>query len=129
MSETMNDVLDVIPVIFIAAFVFITIIAGSISRSKMNKKKKKPSLHQQAAMNKPSPATGARADVRTYRLMEDRENDWLARQYREERASERRFSAMYGLKRSHEANCAARSLRDEHRYNCDAEGVDTGTGR
>lgn len=64
-----------------------------------------------------------------YHMLEDRENDWLARQRREEAANERRFSAMYGLKRLHEANCPARDIRDEHHNNCDATGVDRGTAR
>ena len=128
MNSTLEGFLDAFPVIVMIVFVLIIIIAGNASRAK-KKKKKKPSLYQQAAMNKAAPAKGAKADVKSYRLLEDRENDWLARQRREEEASERRFSAMYGLKRNHEAHCPARSLRDEHRDNCDAEGVDIGTAR
>ena len=63
----------------------------------------------------------AKEATRSYLLLEDRENDWLARQIREESECERHFSAMYGLKRQHAANCDADSLRREHEENCDAE--------
>ena len=71
----------------------------------------------------------AKEATRSYLLLEDRENDWLARQIREESECERHFSAMYGLKRLHEENCPARRLRDVHHAECDADGVDTGTTR
>lgn len=59
--------------------------------------------------------------MKVFRALEDRNNDWLAKQLREERFYEQKFSAMYGLKRQHAANCDADSLRREHEENCDAE--------
>lgn len=61
-----------------------------------------------------------------FRSLENRSNDWLARQLREEKQKERLYSEMYGLKRRHEENCAADRLRREHERVCDADGVDTG---
>ena len=63
----------------------------------------------------------------SFKDLEDRNNDWLARQLREEKVLERKMSAMYSLKKHHEENCDARSVRDSHRRNCDAEGIDRGT--
>ena len=61
-----------------------------------------------------------------FRSLENRNNDWLARQLREEKQKERLYSEMYGLKRRHEENCPADRLRREHEKSCDADGVDTG---
>ena len=61
-----------------------------------------------------------------FRSLENRNNDWLARQLREEKQKERLYSEMYGLKRRHEENCPADRLRREHEKSCNADGVDTG---
>ena len=50
-----------------------------------------------------------------------------AKQLKEEVILKRKMSAMYSLKKHHEENCDARSVRDSHRRNCDAEGIDRGT--
>lgn len=129
------------PTIIIVVFAIVIAIASSAAQVKAKKGKPQP-LQQKAKMpsrdntqanagrparaNAGRPRSAAKKDTRTYRALEDRENDWLARQRREEAASERRFSAMYGLKRSHEANCDARRLIIEHYNECDADGIDTG---
>ena len=125
------------------------ILAGAISVAKLSKESKKgknksgptawidkPILsippNKPVSANKAVPDKRKRANaVKSTSLasIEDREHDWLARQLREEAASEKRFSAMYGLKQAHKANCPARSLREEHRSNCDADGVDVGRGK
>lgn len=55
-------------------------------------------------------------ETKTYRDMEDRKNDWLARELREERKSLYAVNAMFDLK-------------SEHKAHCDANGIDTGTMR
>ena len=62
-------------------------------------------------------------------LKDDRNNDWLAKQMREERSALNAMSEMFGLKLSHMANCEARNIRKEHHDNCDADGVDVAKGR
>ncbi|MCR4740472.1 MAG: hypothetical protein K5886_09485 [Lachnospiraceae bacterium] len=72
-------------------------------------------------------------DNKIYRRMEDRKNDWMAKQLRYEKAAyyevRKMFDFKYDAKSDHEKNCDAGIVRDEHRRNCDAEGIDTGTGR
>ena len=63
----------------------------------------------------------------SFKNLEDRNNDWLANQLKEEKALEGKLSAMYYLKKNHEANCDAKKIRDVHRRNCDAEGIDRGS--
>ena len=61
------------------------------------------------------------------RLMDDRENDWLANQLREEHRAFRRTSAMFDLKIEHVSHCDATVLRTTHHNTCDANSVDTAT--
>ena len=63
------------------------------------------------------------------RLRDDLDNDWLAKQLREEAKAKQYVTDMFQLKNSHSMNCDARSLRDYHADNCDAEGIDTATIR
>ena len=125
MEGTLNGILGVIPIIFFIVFAIIMVAAVNASRKQM----KKTAGHRNAMRTGSQKPQNTEKDRKSYRMLEDRENDWLARQRREEAASERRFSAMYGLKRMHEANCPAYNLREEHRENCDANGVDIGTVR
>ena len=130
MDKGLDIFFDFLPVLIFIIFVLI-IIASTTAKLKPKKTARK--LRREAAMSgrtQPRSMLQQKADstVRTYRMLEDRENDWLARQRREEAATERRFSAMYGLKRMHEANCPARSIRDEHHRNCDATSIDTAAG-
>lgn len=67
-------------------------------------------------------------DVKTSSvLLEDRRNDWLAQQLREEAASKRRFSSDLGA--SHEAECAADDLRRDHRKRHNTTGINRSTFR
>ena len=130
MDKGLDIFFEFLPVLIFIIFVLI-IIASTAAKMKPKKTARKP--RQKAAMSGGTPPrtmSQQKGDsaTRTYRMLEDRENDWLARQRREEAATERRFSAMYGLKRMHEANCPARNLRDEHRRSCDATSIDTARG-
>ncbi len=75
-----------------------------------------------------------------YLLMEDRKNDWLARQLEEERQAQARIMNMFGIrynpkdqhtlsgdaravKNNHAANCDARDVKERHAANCDARAV------
>lgn len=62
-------------------------------------------------------------------IKDDRGNDWLARQMREEKRSFALMREMFGLK-AHNGNvCDAELLREFHRHTCEAEGIDTAAGR
>lgn len=128
----MEEFIIMLPTIVIIIFVMVISIAGSAAKTKSQKSGTK-SLHQKAMVDtrnkQRTDAHRAKATKADYHMMEDRDNDWLARQRREEAASEKRFSAMYGLKREHAANCDARRLRNEHYGSCNADGVDIGSGR
>lgn len=56
--------------------------------------------------------------------MENRGNDWLARQLAEERAVKKRMSDMFDMRQEHQASCEAASVRQMHQENCDAHNVD-----
>ena len=58
-------------------------------------------------------------------LMEDRKNDWLARQMREEERILRRGDLM-DLGAGHSRQCAADLLKMYHVESCDANGIDNG---
>ncbi|MBQ0027817.1 MAG: hypothetical protein KBS96_04365 [Lachnospiraceae bacterium] len=60
--------------------------------------------------------------------MENRGNDWLAKQLAEERIAKKRMSDMFNLKQQHEDNCDAARNRAMHYNNCDAGGVDIAKG-
>ena len=62
-------------------------------------------------------------------LRDDKENDWLARQLREEHRAFKVTSEMFDLKIEHASHCDARLLEQFHKRNCDAEGIDLANGR
>ena len=66
------------------------------------------------------------SETKNARMMDDRSNDWLAKQLREERVSFYRMSAMFDLKTSHKNSCEAEMIRRFHEDNCDAGVVDAG---
>ena len=61
-------------------------------------------------------------------LRDDRTNDWLARQLRDEHSAFKMASEMFGLKIEHSAHCDAKLLKHYHHLKCDASGVDTAEG-
>ncbi|MBQ7563166.1 MAG: hypothetical protein IJT16_04150 [Lachnospiraceae bacterium] len=85
------------------------------------------------AMQQPAGILSGEAGGKAYLLLDDRKNDWLARQLEEERRAAFKVSSMFGFKYNagadHAANCDAKELRDEHSKNCEAEGVDTARGK
>ena len=85
------------------------------------------------AMQQPAGILAGESGGKAYLRLDDRKNDWLARQLEEERRAAFRVSSMFGFKYNagadHAANCDARELRDEHSRNCEAEGVDTARGK
>ena len=62
-------------------------------------------------------------------LRDDTNNDWLARQLRDEHKAFKMTSEMFDLKIEHASHCDARLLEQYHRRNCDASGVDLANGR
>lgn len=61
--------------------------------------------------------------------MEDRNNDWLARELREEKRAQYRVSEMFQLKAEHKKDCQAEMIREFHKANCGSEGIDTAEGK
>lgn len=61
-------------------------------------------------------------------LRDDKNNDWLAQQLREEHRAFKVTSEMFDLKIEHAHHCDAKLLEQFHRRNCDAAGVDLGNG-
>ena len=62
-------------------------------------------------------------------LRDDRSNDWLAKQLREEHRAFKLTSEMFDLKIEHASHCDARLLEQFHKRNCSAEGVDLANGK
>ena len=60
-------------------------------------------------------------------LKDDRVNDWLAKQLRDEHVAFKGASEMFGLKIEHSSHCDAMLLKNFHSSRCDAKGVDTAT--
>ncbi len=61
-------------------------------------------------------------------LRDDTNNDWLAKQLREEHRAFKMTSEMFDLKIEHASHCDARLMAQFHRSNCDASGVDLANG-
>ena len=61
-------------------------------------------------------------------LRDDRNNDWLARQLRDEHKAFKATSEMFDLKIEHASHCDAKLLEQFHKRNCSAEGVDRKSG-
>ena len=61
-------------------------------------------------------------------LRDDRANDWLAKQLREEHRAFKATSEMFDLKIEHASHCDARFIEQFHRRNCDARGIDLANG-
>ena len=55
--------------------------------------------------------------------LENRDDDWLAKQLREERAAKTMVSDMFQLKQEHAAYCDADRVKREHYNDCDAKKV------
>ena len=62
-------------------------------------------------------------------LRDDKNNDWLARQLREEHRAFKLTSEMFDLKIEHASHCDARLIEQYHRRRCDAGGVDLANGK
>ena len=62
-------------------------------------------------------------------LRDDRANDWLARQLREEHRAFKATSEMFDLKIEHASHCDARLMEQFHRRYCDASGIDLANGK
>ncbi len=60
-------------------------------------------------------------------LMDDKNNDWLAHQLREEAKAKARMSDMFQLKMEHLNKCDAEFIKRFHESSCDADGIDTAT--
>ncbi|MBR2529478.1 MAG: hypothetical protein IKE35_00450 [Lachnospiraceae bacterium] len=67
-------------------------------------------------------------DKRSSVLRDDKNNDWLARQLRDEHKAFKATSEMFDLKIEHASHCDARIMEQFHRRNCDASGVDLANG-
>ncbi len=61
-------------------------------------------------------------------LRDDKRNDWLARQLREEHQAFKATSEMFDLKIEHASHCDAKLIEQFHRKYCDASGIDRADG-
>lgn len=59
-------------------------------------------------------------------LRDDRNNDWLALQLKEEAKARVRMSEMFQMKIEHANKCDAEFIKRFHESSCDAEGIDYG---
>lgn len=114
-STVFEGMFPFIIVVLIFVIVLIVNIVKNVKRAN-NKKPKRVAPAGPEGLDRTFSASGDEKAIRAYRRLEDRENDWLAQQLREEKASERKFSAMFGLKL-------------EHALRCDADGIDNAEGR
>lgn len=62
-------------------------------------------------------------------IKDDRRNDWLAKQMREERQSLYKMASMFGIKSSAGTMSAATLNREYHSKVCDSDGIDTAQGK
>ena len=69
------------------------------------------------------------SEGKSFRAMEDREHDWLARQLAYEKSAKYRMSEMFDIRKAHADNCAAEKNRQLHERNCDVDGIDTASYR
>ncbi len=122
----------------ICVVVCIIIVAGRKQAAKKNDKKpymRKPStLPPQGRANAGKRRTALRYNAEEGNaFVDDKNNDWLAKQLEEEKKIQGRLSEMFGLrynaKKDHEANCDAARIKKEHEKNCNADGIDTAKGR
>ncbi len=61
-------------------------------------------------------------------LRDDRTNDWLARQLREEHRAFKATSEMFDLKIEHASHCDSKLIEQFHHRYCDADGIDIANG-
>lgn len=64
----------------------------------------------------------------TTALRDDRSNDWLAKQLRDEKNAMYMMSDMFAMKAQHKSSCEAEMIKRFHEDNCDANYVDQATG-
>lgn len=69
-----------------------------------------------------------KAEVNHQMLLEDRENDWLAQQLRDEHKAFKLTKDMFNLKIEHASHCDAKYVKQFHQAQCDANGVDIAKG-
>ncbi|MCR4990019.1 MAG: hypothetical protein K6A38_04065 [Lachnospiraceae bacterium] len=67
-----------------------------------------------------------RAEKATHTLMENRNNDWLAEELRDEQRALYRTNIMFGQQMEHRQVCDAKMLKEFHLEHCSAGGADTG---
>lgn len=129
---------------FLSLIIVVCIFAAVISRAKKlqqnsDKSSGKPAAGS-AAKKRPQGFTNYRphkdiisvsrdmGDSKGSVLRDDRRNDWLARQLREEHMAFKATSEMFDLKIEHASHCDARLLEQFHRRNCTASGIDMANG-
>lgn len=132
----MANIAAFVPVIFnivIVALVVLSIkkrFTGQATRRPGNKKDvtnvndfSKMVSHYNAVNNKPGVNLKSQESMT---LKDDRSNDWMAKQLRDEALAMARVSDMFKLKQSHMSNCDADFIKRFHESNCDANGIDNG---
>ena len=70
-------------------------------------------------------SSGGKHDGMT--LADDRANDWMARQLKDEAVAMAKVSDMFKIRQEHMNKCDAEFIKRFHESSCDAEGIDDGT--
>ena len=128
-------------VILVYMYIVISVIRNVLSKKPSDKNASKPrqynvprqqnsvrntiveSLRNQQVIHVPSESERKKKVETDVCAMEDRKNDFLARQIREERQSKINMDDMFQLKKSHADHCDANYVRMIHQTNCDAEAL------
>lgn len=126
----MNDLFSVLVSIVVFAFI-ITKVAKS-SKKASAKGKRAPAAPRYTNYRPHKDITSVSRDMSDKRgnsvLRDDKNNDWLARQLRDEHKAFKATSEMFDLKIEHASHCDARLIEQYHRRNCSASGIDLANG-
>ena len=128
----MGQIIGILWAVALISSVFKAISSAKSGSRGSSRQAQQRSYSQQAArpiQGQAAPASG-REKVSSIRenglLLEDRKNDWLAKQMREEAEIYRRGS-LYDLGAAHEADCDARRIKLFHVMTHNSNGVDKKT--
>ena len=126
----MNDLFSVI--VFIVVFVLILVKIAKKSNANAAQKSRAAKAARYTNYRPHKDIVSVSRDMSDKRgnsvLRDDKNNDWLARQLRDEHKAFKATSEMFDLKIEHASHCDARLLEQYHRRNCTASGIDLANG-
>ncbi len=108
------------------SIIWVVFIAFFISRIVKKSKETTPFPKKLQSQQILTESVYRRAGIKgTLALKDDRGNDWMAKQLREEHVAFKKTSDMFNLKIEHASSCDAQMLAQFHASHCDAHEVDT----